>query len=63
MDLLCFFLSCGCYSFVRGCLYMLCGHLLGKSLPLGSHLWCLTVSLLLSHWFPVSGVVFDCIDS
>ena len=24
---------------------------------------CLTVSLLLSHWYPGSGVVLDCIDS
>ena len=30
MDLLCFFLSCVCYAFVRVCLYMLGGHLLGK---------------------------------
>ena len=27
---------------------MLCGHLLGKGLPLVSRLWCLFVSLLLS---------------
>ena len=26
-----FFLSCVCYVFVRVCLYLLCGHLLGKS--------------------------------
>ena len=25
-----FFLSCVCYAFVRVCLYVLCGHLLGK---------------------------------
>ena len=25
-----FFLSCVCYVFVRVCLYVLCGHLLGK---------------------------------
>ena len=25
-----FFLSCVCYIFVRVCLYVLCGHLLGK---------------------------------
>ena len=30
---------------------------------LSSCLWCLTVSLLLSHWYPGSGVVLDCIDS
>ena len=26
-------------------------------------LLCLTVSLSLSHWYPGSGVVLDCIDS
>ena len=54
-----FFLSCVCYAFVHVYLYVPCGHLLGK----GSCLWCLTVSLLLSHWYPGSGVVLDCIDS
>ena len=57
MDLLCFFLSCVCFVFVRVFLYVLCGHLLGNGLPLGSRLWCLTVSLSLSsHWYPGSGV-------
>ena len=51
------------YYFVRVCLYVLCGHLLGNGWPLGSRLWCLTVSLSLSHWYPGSGVVLDCIDS
>ena len=37
--------------------------LLGKGWPLGSRLWCLTVSLSLSNWYPGSGMVFDCIDS
>ena len=27
-----------------------------------SRLWCLTVSLSLSDWYPGSGVVLDCID-
>ena len=36
-----FFLSYVCYVFVRVCLYVICGHLLGKGLPLGSRLWCL----------------------
>ena len=62
VDLLCF-LSCVCYAFVRVCLYVPCGHLLGKGWPLGSRLWCLTVSVSLSHWYPGSGVVLDCIDS
>ena len=42
---------------------MPCGHLLGKGWPLGSCLWCLTVSLFLSHWYPGSSVVLDCINS
>ena len=58
-----FFLSCVCYVFVRVCLYVPCGHLLGKGWPLGSRLWCMTVSLSLSHWYPGSGVVLDCIYS
>ena len=58
-----FVLSCVCYVYVRVCLIVLCGHLLGKGWPLGSRLWCLTVSLSLSHWYPGSGVVLDCIDS
>ena len=44
----CFFLSCVCYAFVRVCLYVPCGRLLGKGRPLGSRLWYLTVSLSLS---------------
>ena len=48
---------------MRGCLYVLCGHLLGKGWPFGSRLWCLTVSLWVSHWYPWTGVVLDCIDS
>ena len=63
MDLLCFLLSCVCYAFVRVCLFVPCGHLLGKEWPLGSRLWCIIVSLSLSHWYPGSGVVLDCIDS
>ena len=55
-------LLCLC-AFVCVCLNVPCGHLLGKGWPLGSRLWCLTVSLLLSHWYHGSGVVLDCIDS
>ena len=57
-----FVLSCVCYVFVRVCLYVLFCYLLGKGWPLGSRLWCLTVSLSLSHWYPGSGVELDCID-
>ena len=56
-------LSDVCYVFVRVCLYVLWGLLPGKGWPLGSRLWCLTVSLSLSHWYLGSGVVLDCIDS
>ena len=42
-----FVLCCVCYAFVRVCLFVHCGHLLGKSWPLGSRLWCLTVILSL----------------
>ena len=31
VDLLFFVLSCVCYVFVRVCLYVLCGHLLGRA--------------------------------
>ena len=65
VDLLCF---CSVL-----CLLCLCARLFicalwspaGKGLtwPLGSRLWCLTVSLSLSHWYPRSGVVLDCIHS
>ena len=58
-----FFLSCVCYACVHVCLFVPCGRLLGKGWPLGSSLWCLIVSLSLSHWYPGSGVVLDCIDS
>ena len=63
VDLLCLFLSCVCYAFVRVCLFVLCDNLLGKGRPFGSRLCCTTMSLSLSHWYPGSGVVLDCIDS
>ena len=59
MDLLCFFSAL--------CLLCLCARLFICALntPAGkaSHLWCLTVSLSLSHCYPGSGVVLHCIDS
>ena len=51
------FSACVCYAFVGVCLYVPFGHLLGKGWHLCSRLWCLTVSLSLSHWYPGSGVV------
>ena len=63
MDVLCF---CSVL-----CLLYLCARLFicalwspaGKGLTSFSRLWCLTVSLSLSLWYPGSGVVLDCIDS
>ena len=51
------------YAFVRVFLLVPCGRLLVGGWPLGSRLWCLIVKLSLSHWYPGSGVVLDCIDS
>ena len=55
------------------CLLCLCAHLficaLWSTAGKGLTSWlsfvarCLTVSLSLSHWYPGSGVVLDCIDS
>ena len=45
------------------CLYVPCDHLLGKGCHFGPRLWCLTVSVALSNWYPGSGMVLDCIDS
>ena len=41
VDLLCFCSVLCLLCFVRVCLYVLCGYLLGKGWPLGSRLWCL----------------------
>ena len=56
-----FVLSCVCYVFVRVCLYVFCGHLLGKDWPLGSRLWC----LLWVYYFPIGilGQVWNLIVS
>ena len=58
-----FFLSSVCYAFVHVCLFVPCGHLLGKEWPIGSRLWSLTVGVSFFHWYAGAGVVLDCIDS
>ena len=63
MDLLCFCSVLCLLCFVRVCLYVLCGHLLGKGLTSWLSFVVSSVSLSLSHWYPGSGVVLDCIDS
>ena len=52
-----------CYAFMHVCLLLPCGHLLGKGWPLSSRLWCLIVTLSLSHWYPESGMALDCTNS
>ena len=49
VDLLCFCSVLCLLCFVRICLYVLRGHLLGKGWPLGSRLWC----LLWVYHFPI----------
>ena len=49
VDLLCFCSVLCLLCFVRVCLYVLRGHLLGKGWPLGSRLWC----LLWVCYFPI----------
>ena len=63
MDLLCFCSVLCLLCFVRVCLYVLCGHLLGKGLTSWLSFVVSSVSLSLSHWYPGAGVVLDCIDS
>ena len=49
-----FFLSCVCYAFVR---------VWSPAEKMADLLARLIVKLSLSHWYPGSGVVIDCIDS
>ena len=65
MDLLCFCSVLCLLCFVRVCLCVLCGRLLGGGGGLASWLSFVvsSVGLSLSHWYPGSGVVLDCIDS
>ena len=55
-----FVLSCVCYVFVRVCALWSPA---GKGLTSWLSFVVSTVSLSLSHWYPGSGVVLDCIDS
>ena len=62
MDRLCFCQSCVCYVLCAS-VYMRFVVTCMERADLGSRLWCLTVSLSLSHWYPGSGVVLEFIDS
>ena len=62
MDLLCFF----CLVFdmpLCASVYMYLVVTCWKGLTSWFSLWCLSVSLSVSHWYPGSGVVLGCIDS
>ena len=62
MDLLCFFCLVFAMSLCAS-VYMFLWSPDGKGLTSWLSLWCLTVSLSLSLWYPGSGMVLDCIDS
>ena len=57
-----FFLYCVYYVFVCVCLYLPCGHLLGKGWPLGSRLWCLLwvchfpIGILDQVWYLIASI-------
>ena len=63
MDLLCFCSVLCLLCFVHVCLYVLCVSPAGKGLTSWLSFVVSSVSLSLSHWYPGSGVVLDCIDS
>ena len=62
VDLLCFCSVLCLLCFVRVCLYVLCGHLLGKGWPLGSRLWCLLwvchfpIGILCQVWYLIVSI-------
>ena len=59
MFLFCLVFAMSLYTSVYMCFVVTCW----ERADLLARLWCLTVSLSLSHWYPGSGVVLDCIDS
>ena len=67
VDLLCFCSVLCLLCFVRVCLYVLCGHLLGKGWPLGSCLWCLLwvchfpIGILGQVWYLIVSIPDLCI--
>ena len=62
VDLLCFCSVLCLLCFVRVCLYVLRGHLLGKGWPLGSRLWCLLwvchfpIGILGQVWYLIASI-------
>ena len=66
VDLLCFCSVLCLLCFVRVCLYVLRGHLLGKGWPLGSRLWCLLwvchfpIGILGQVWYLIVSIADLC---
>ena len=66
VDLLCFCSVLCLLCFVRVCLYVLRGHLLGKGWPLGSRLWCLLwvchfpIGILGQVWYLIVSITDLC---
>ena len=66
VDLLCFCSVLCLLCFVLVCLYVLCGHLLGKGWPLGSRLWCLLwvchfpIGILGQVWYLIVSILDLC---
>ena len=63
MDLLCFCSVLCLLCFVRVCFVCALWSPAGKGLTSWLSFVVSSVSLSLSHWYPGSGVVLDCIDS
>ena len=57
MYLFCLVFAMSMWASVYMCFVVTCWEMAG------SRLWCLTVCLSLSNWYPGSDVVLDCIDS
>ena len=57
MDILCFFLSCVCYAFVRGLFICALWSPAGKELTTWLSFVMLTVRMSLFDWYPGSGIV------
>ena len=66
VDLLCFCSVLCLLCFVRVCLYVLHGHLLGKGWPLGSRFWCLLwvchfpIGILGQVWYLIVSIPYLC---
>ena len=58
-----FFVLCLLCLCVCVCLFVPCGHLMGKGLTSWLSCEVSNSELSLSHWYPGSGMVLDCIDS